>query len=204
MNAEITESSGDMNESPARWPYMVEGIVLVLFGLTAIAWPGMTLVTFTVIFGLFALIAGVTGVIGGIVHIGRGWTSIGEIVLGALFIAAGSYVFNHPGISALTLVLFVGFTFIFRGIFQVVAAIADDVDHKALAIISGVLGVIVGLILLRYPVGGGLAYVWVIGIYALVSGPILIAVGLGAGHGARAHSKVTHRVGALERNEQYT
>ncbi|MBW4061520.1 DUF308 domain-containing protein [Candidatus Saccharibacteria bacterium] len=172
--------------SHSHWPYIVEGILLILFGLVAIVWPGMTAVTFASIFGLYALIAGVVGVVSGIVHLNAGWSSIGEIVLGALFIAAGSYILDHPGTTAVTLVLFVGFTFIFRGVFDVVAAIGSNSNHKALSIVSGVLALLVGLVLLRYPVGAGVAYVWVIGIYALVSGPIVLAVGLGAGDPAIA------------------
>jgi uncharacterized membrane protein HdeD (DUF308 family) len=159
---------------------VLEGVVLSLFGLAAIAWPGMTVYIFTVLFGLFALIQGVVSVLRGIFNIGRGWTAIGSIVLGILLVAAGSYVFNHPGVSALTLVLLVGFTFIVRGIFEIVAGLSSD-SGRALSIISGVLALLVGLVLLRYPVGGGTAYVWVLGIYALVSGPMLIAVGMGAG-----------------------
>ena len=171
----------------SHWPFIVEGILLILFGLSAIIYPGMTVLTFTIIFGLYALIAGIVGVVSGIVHIGKGWSSIGEIILGAIYIAAGSYVIDHPHITALTLVLFVGFTFMFRGIFDIVNAIMDNNQHTALSVVSGALALIVGLVLLRYPVGGGLAYVWVIGIYALVSGPIVLAIGLGAGHPGHEH-----------------
>jgi uncharacterized membrane protein HdeD (DUF308 family) len=177
-----------ISQQNSRWPFILEGAALTLFGLAAIAWPGMTLYYFTVIFALFALLAGITNVIGGILRIATGWTAIGRIVVGGLLIAAGSYVFNHPGITALTLVLFVGFTILFRGLFEIVEAIANDEPHKVLAIVSGILGLIVGLVLLRYPVGGGLAYVWVVGIWALVSGPIMIAVGLGAGGGNRPNA----------------
>ncbi len=169
------------NHRSQHWPLIVEGILLILFGLVALAWPGMTLLSFTFVFGLYVLFAGVVGLINGIMHINKGWSAIGAIVLGALFIAAGAYIFRHTGISAVTLVLFVGFTFIFRGIYEIVAAIAEPTMHRGLAITSGVLALLAGLILLRYPVGGGLAYVWVVGIYALVSGPILIAGGMGAG-----------------------
>jgi uncharacterized membrane protein HdeD (DUF308 family) len=181
MNA-VVRANADRN---AGWPSTLEGVLLTLFGLAAIIWPGKTLAVFTVVFGLWALVAGVVGVINGIMHIRRGWTAVGTILLGGLMIAAGSYVLNHPGITALTLVLLIGFTLLIRGIFEIIIAIGDNEVHKGLAIVSGALAILVGLILLRYPVGGGLAYVWVLGIYALVSGPILIAVGLGAGNADR-------------------
>lgn len=174
-------------KQPANWVYIVEGIALLLLGLGAIAWPGMTFYFFTVLFGLYALVAGVVNVIGGILHITKGWSAIGRIVLGGLLVAAGSYVLNHPGITAVTLVVFIGFTFLIRGIYDIVLAITENLEHKALTITSGVFGILAGLILLRYPVGGGLAYVWVLGFYALVAGPMMLAVGLGAGK----HNKPT-------------
>lgn len=166
------------NNQNSTWLYVVEAIALVLFGIAAIAWPGLTLYSFVILFGIYALVAGVVNVVGSILNIGRGWPAIGGLILGGLLIAAGSYVFNHPTISAATLVLLVAFTLIVRGIFEIVIAISSDLPSKTLTIISGIIGLIIGLVLLRYPVGGGLAYVWVLGIYALVSGPIMLAVGL--------------------------
>lgn len=165
------------NNQNTTWLYVVEAIALVLFGIAAIAWPGLTLYSFVILFGIYALVAGVANVVGGILNIGRGWSAIGSLILGGLLIAAGSYVFNHPTLLT-TLVLLVAFTLIVRGIFEIVTAVSSDLPSKTLTVVSGIIGLIIGLVLLRYPIGGGLAYVWVLGIYALVSGPIMLAVGL--------------------------
>jgi uncharacterized membrane protein HdeD (DUF308 family) len=50
------------------------------------------------------------------------------------------------------------------------------VGNKALRFISGILGIIAGLAIMVYPVKGGLAFLWVVGVYALVMGPILIVL----------------------------
>jgi uncharacterized membrane protein HdeD (DUF308 family) len=178
MSAVVVDTA---QPSMPTWAFILEGVVLILFGLAAIAWPGLTLYTFTILFAFYALISGVVAVITGIIHIGRGWQSIARILLGGLFIAAGSYILNNPGISAATLVLFVAFSFLIRGIIEIVVAASEDTGHRALSVIGGIVAIIVGLILLRHPIGGGVAYVWVLGIYALISGPIAIAIGLGAG-----------------------
>lgn len=162
-------------QKPQTWVFVVEGIALILLGIAAIAWPGLSLYTFAVLFGIYALVAGVVNVVGGIVGLKAGWSAVARVVLGILLVAAGAYVFNHPGITALTLVLIVGFTFVIKGVMEIVTAFTENEEHKALAIVGGVLGILVGLIMLRYPVGGGLAYVWVLGIYALVAGPMLLA-----------------------------
>jgi len=35
---------------------------------------------------------------------------------------------------------------------------------------------IAGIVVLRQPVAGGIAFVWVLGLYALISGPLMIAL----------------------------
>jgi uncharacterized membrane protein HdeD (DUF308 family) len=47
-----------------------------------------------------------------------------------------------------------------------------------LTAIGGILGIVAGIIVLRYPIAGGLAYVWVLGLYALVAGSIYIALAI--------------------------
>lgn len=161
-----------------KYSYIIDGIALTLFGVAAIAWPGLTFVTFTVLFGLYAIVSGLVHVVSGIVSIKNGWKAIADIALGAVYIVAGSYVLNHPKVAAMTLVLILAFSFIFRGIVDVVVAFSEDSKRKALTIVGSFFAIIVGLVLLRHPVGGGLAYVWVLGVYALISGPILIAMGI--------------------------
>jgi uncharacterized membrane protein HdeD (DUF308 family) len=166
------------------WVAISEGVVLLILGLVAIAWPGITVAAFTVAFGLYALVAGIIHGISGIVTIGRGWKAIGEIVVGLLLVGVGAYTLNHPGVAALTLVAIVGLTFLARGVMDIVLALSSD-DHRALGIVVGVLGIVAGIIILRYPIGSGLAYVWLLGIYAIVAGPILIARGFDAPRDAR-------------------
>lgn len=161
----------------SNWVPIAEGTVLLLLGLVTIAWPGMTFYAFTVAFGLYALIAGLIKGFSGIIHIGQGWKSIATILIGILLVGVGSYILNHPGVTAVTLAVLIGLSFVIRGIGDIVVAAEDHSDHRVLNIFAGILGIIAGFILLRYPVGGGLAYVWVLGIYALVAGPMIMAQG---------------------------
>jgi uncharacterized membrane protein HdeD (DUF308 family) len=164
-------------QSGSNWVPIAEGTVLLLLGIVTIAWPQITFYAFTVAFGLYALIAGLIKGFSGIIHIGQGWKSIAAILIGILLVGVGSYILNHPGITAVTLVILIGLSFVIRGIGDIVIASEDNTDHRVLNILAGILGIIAGFILLRYPVGGGLAYVWVLGIYALVAGPMIIAQG---------------------------
>jgi uncharacterized membrane protein HdeD (DUF308 family) len=42
------------------------------------------------------------------------------------------------------------------------------------------LAIVAGIILVREPVSGGVAFVWVLGLYALIVGPMLIALAFDA------------------------
>ena len=102
------------------------------------------------------------------------------IVVGILEIGVGVYAFNNPLINISALTLLIGFTFIVRGIFETIAAFEDIYghSHKVLLAIGGILGIIAGILVLRYPVAGSLAFTWVLGVYALIAGSIFIALSM--------------------------
>lgn len=168
--------------SEERGLYILEGLALLLFGVAAMVWPGLTMASFTVLFGLFAVAAGVVVAISGIPRINEGWASIGKVVIGLGLVGVGAYALNNPGVAAATLVLLVGFTFLARGVLDIVVEMVEETDHRNLSILAGVLAIVVGLVLLRYPIEGGLAYVWLLGVYGVISGLVTLSVGLGMKH----------------------
>jgi uncharacterized membrane protein HdeD (DUF308 family) len=166
-------------DSNERGLYILEGLALILFGLAAMVWPGLTIGAFTVIFGLFAVVAGIAVAITGLLKLAEGWSSVGKMIIGLGLVAVGAYALNNPGIAATTLVLLVGFTFLIRGVLDIVVEIMEESDHRVLSIFAGALAIIVGLVLLRYPIEGGLAYVWVLGVYGVIAGLVTLAIGIG-------------------------
>ena len=66
------------------WVVLLRGVLAILFGILAYSWPGLTAIILVTIWGIYALIDGIFGVVAGI----RGkWTSL--VILGLLGIAAG-------------------------------------------------------------------------------------------------------------------
>ncbi len=59
-------------------------------------------------------------------------------------------------------------------------ALTEDnlATHKMMVVIGGVLSVLVGVIMLLQPASSGVAFVWILGLYALITGPIMIALSL--------------------------
>ncbi len=83
------------------WVIGLRGLVAVLFGILAFAWPGMTLTVLIVLFGAYALVDGVLGIVaalrGGADH---RWAMLIE---GVISVLAGIAAFVWPGLTALVL-----------------------------------------------------------------------------------------------------
>jgi uncharacterized membrane protein HdeD (DUF308 family) len=85
------------------WILLVRGIAAVLFGVVALVWPRLTVGTLILYFGVFALVAGISDVIGSIVN--RKEDQYWWVVLlgGLVSIVAGVLVFVWPRLTALFL-----------------------------------------------------------------------------------------------------
>jgi len=173
-------------EAETMWGLSIaEGIVAVLFGIAAVFWPGLTIVTLLYLFAAFVLVSGIVNLITGVFHSGHGAGSwFLKVLLAIVQIGIGIYLLRHPHVSFAAFILLIGFALIIRGVFDVVAAFVDDMGAAArtMYVIAGVLAVIAGIIVLFQPVAGGVAFVWILGLYALISGPIIIAMALDARH----------------------
>ncbi|MBV8810976.1 MAG: DUF308 domain-containing protein, partial [Acidobacteriaceae bacterium] len=48
------------------WMLLLRGIIAIIFGLLAFAWPGLTLIILTALFGGYALVDGIFALVAGI------------------------------------------------------------------------------------------------------------------------------------------
>lgn len=176
-----------MNESVAglqepMWATWVKAFALVIFGLVAISWPVLTLGVLAWLTAAYVLVVGIVDLVSGVFGIGgRSYWWL-KILVGAAQIAVGVYLMRRPGITLSFFVLIVGLFFLIRGILELAYAFDPKADSetKTLMIVLGVLSVLAGIVLLRHPLEGGVAFVWVLGVYALVAGPVSVAVALRA------------------------
>jgi uncharacterized membrane protein HdeD (DUF308 family) len=154
------------------------GLVMIVLGILLLAMPGASLQTVIYLFGIMVVVYGLMRIFAGLR--GHMESKSAGVVGGLLAIVAGVAIIAWPEMSALTLVYIIGGWAIATGVMDVVGAFASDSSaaHKLWAIISGVVSVVVGLILFGNPGEGGLALLWVIGIYLVVLGFIRIIVGI--------------------------
>jgi uncharacterized membrane protein HdeD (DUF308 family) len=153
------------------WILLVRGILAILFGLLAFAWPGLTILILTALFAAYALMDGVFALIIGI-HT-RWWFLA---LVGMLGIIAGLVAFFYPGLTALTLLLIIAGWAIVRGVVEIAAAIQlrKVIANEWALILAGLFSVVFGVILFARPLVGALAVIWIIGAYALIIGIFLI------------------------------
>lgn len=164
------------------WVLTLRGISAILFGLAAVFWPGITLVTLVYLFSAFILATGIIGIVQGLTNVGRaGIDWILTLLLGFLEVGVGVYLLRHIEVSFETFILLIGFVLIVRGVLEVVVAFNEENSTtRTLLMIGGVAAALAGVVVLRQPVAGGVAFVWVLGVYALIAGPLLIALSIDA------------------------
>jgi uncharacterized membrane protein HdeD (DUF308 family) len=159
---------------------LVRGIVGVVIGIVAFAWPGVTIAALVVIFGVYALIDGVTNLMLGLTRRtahGRAWVHALQGIVG---IAAGVLTFIWPGVTALVLIFFIASWAIVTGAIEVAAAIKlrKEISGEWMLALSGLLSIAFGVLVFAFPFAGAVGISWVLGTYAIIGGVVLIALGV--------------------------
>ena len=160
----------------AWWLGVLRGIVAIVFGLLAWAWPGATLITLTLFWGAYALVDGIAALWGGWQTKDGGKPMWQIVLIGVLGIAAGIITFVAPGITAIALLILIAVWAIANGVFQIAAAIRlrKEIANEWLMILSGALSIAFGVLMIANPGAGALAVLWLIGAFAVAYGVLLV------------------------------
>jgi uncharacterized membrane protein HdeD (DUF308 family) len=161
------------------WAIVLRGVVAILFGLAAFAWPGLTLAAVIVVYGAYALADGVLAVLWALFGRRAGPFPWGVFLAGLAGIGAGVVAFAWPGVTALALLYVIALWAIARGVFEIIAAVAlrKEIEHEWLLALTGAASVGLGVVLLAAPGAGALAMIWWIAAWAIVLGVLAIALG---------------------------
>ena len=151
----------------------VAGVASIIFGATVLLWPGISLLSLTLLFGAFAFVYGTLAVGEGLyllAHRSTEWVPyVGGGVAGVII---GVITYLHPGVTDLTLVYLVGAWAFVIGVFEIVAAIdmRGTLPGAVWVGLTGALSVVFGIVVAFRPGAGLLAILWVIGFYGIVTG----------------------------------
>ena len=94
------------------------------------------------------------------------------LIVGLLSLVAGIILVFKPSDSLATLAVIFGIFLLIDGIAELVASITGRADNRALAAILGVLGVVIGIVLIRHPFHGVTAIGLLIGIWLVAAGVV--------------------------------
>lgn len=155
----------------------VSGVIALIAGIVLLVWPQKSAVIVTAIFATYLIIAGLVYIGLGIFSGAKGgWSRVGHIVLGLVYIVAGVIAYANLGAAAATLalivVIFIGISWIVDGV--VALSLLGHDGSRVWTLLYALLSIIAGIIVLFSPVIAGLAFWLLLGISLVALGIVQI------------------------------
>jgi uncharacterized membrane protein HdeD (DUF308 family) len=158
---------------------IARGILAVVVGIVALAWPGVTVLALVILFAVYAFIA--AGL-----QAARAFSSrnagpvLGHLLLGLVDLAAGVIALAWPGPTALVLVLIVGVWAIIAGLTEFFAAFraGEPAGMRAMLILGGLVTIAFGVVLCARPGIGAITLALLFGLFNLIFGIWMLVQGI--------------------------
>jgi uncharacterized membrane protein HdeD (DUF308 family) len=162
------------------WLIALRGVLAIIFGIMTFAWPGITLLVLLYMYGFYALIDGITAFAAAFAGRRQEAPVWFLILAGIVGVGVGIITFFWPGVTATVLLVFIGVWAIVKGFFEVIAAIAlrKEIENEWFLALGGVLSILFGIVLLVRPGAGALAFLWLIGSFAIIFGVLAVIFSL--------------------------
>jgi uncharacterized membrane protein HdeD (DUF308 family) len=157
---------------------LLRGVMGVLFGILAIAWPIETVIALAVLWGIWALIDGFGLFAAAFRPGGTGGERLLAGVMAVIAVLAGLYAIVHPGSAATAITWVIGIWLVVRGVFELVGAFATGLSGSTrwMAVLTAAIDFLLGGILVAHPGNSAVGITWLLGIVALVWGVVLIVL----------------------------
>jgi uncharacterized membrane protein HdeD (DUF308 family) len=177
MSSAVTDTIQSLRR--AAWVPTLQGVVSILFGILAFRATNSALTALVAIFGIYAFVIGIMAIYAAFTLASEHQSWLGMLFEGILGIAAGIIAFRAPGLTAQALLYVIAAWVILRGILAIVTAYAlrQLIPGEWATAVSGVLSIFVGYLLIANPQQGQSWIVWVVGIYAILYGVLMVALG---------------------------
>lgn len=158
------------------WVLLLRGIVAITFGVLAWVAPGASIAALVLFFGAYVLVDGILGIVTAIS--GRkeneSWWAL--LLWGLVGVGVGILTFAVPGLTAMALLFYIAIWAIGTGVMEIVTAIRlrKELTGEWLLVLGGLVSVLFGVILMAHPGAGALTLIWLIGVYAVLFGILLV------------------------------
>jgi uncharacterized membrane protein HdeD (DUF308 family) len=147
------------------------GLLGVTIGVIAVAWPGITVGAFVVLFAFYAFLAGGSDLAHAFSS-DRVGPVVGYVLLASLSFVTGVLAIAWPGITALVLTIWVAAWALLVGGLEFYLAFqrGEIAGERAMWLIGGLACMALGLVLLVRPDTGAVTLASVFGLFAIVYG----------------------------------
>ena len=155
------------------------GILAVIVGIIAIAWPGVTILALVILFAIYAFMdAGLQAA-----RPSAGGTAgpvFGHLLLGLISLAAGVVALVWPAPTAFVLVIVVAAWALVGGVAEIAAGfgIGETAGTRAMFIVAGLVSVAFGIVLFARPGVGAVTLALLFGLYSMIYGFSQITAGV--------------------------
>lgn len=158
--------------TPPLWARVLLGIVMIIAGLLVLGDVALFTIISTIFIGWMAIIAGGFEVVHAFWT--KGWGGfVRQLLLGILYLAFGIVLVSQPVTSAVILTYILGLLLLISGLVRIMVGVSHWQQSGWIMLVSGVFGIIAGLIILTGLPATGL---WVLG---LLVGIDLLVHGVG-------------------------
>jgi uncharacterized membrane protein HdeD (DUF308 family) len=123
------------------------------------------------------------------------------LLLGISSVIVGILLITDPGATLVTLVIFLGIYWFITGIFEIIQVFLDK-SNWGWHLLSGVLGILAGLVVVRHPLWASLlipsTLVWLLGVIGIIIGLVSLFLAFrGGGWGAGISGVISIVLGIL-------
>jgi uncharacterized membrane protein HdeD (DUF308 family) len=179
MEAKMAEVQDYLLNRP-WWELVIRGIMIMIFGMLALVYPGLTIAVLVIFFGAFVFIEGIFQMVGSFSAKAENPQWVLMFISGLFNFMIGVIVLAWPGMTALVLLWFIAAWAIVTGTLQMVFGLRapGGGGEKGLHIIGGIIGIGFGLLAFTWPGATALSIVWIVGLFAIFFGIQLLVLGL--------------------------
>jgi uncharacterized membrane protein HdeD (DUF308 family) len=155
---------------------VVMGVASIVLGLLAIVYPGATIVTVGIFFAAWLFVTGIVEVITSFTRDGDTGSRVLHAIIGVLSVIVGFALLRTPFQSVEVFIYVLGIFWLIQGVMTFVAAFAVK-QGRNWRILSGLLGIIAGIIILTYPISSAVTLALIGGIWLVVLGITQVIAG---------------------------
>ena len=160
------------------WVLALRGLAAIAFGAITLAWPGVTVLSLLMVFAAYALLGGGASVVGAFSNRKHGGDWWALLLLGICGLAVGILTILNPLLTTFALIVMIGVNALISGVFDIVLAIRlrKAIAGEWLLVLNAIISIAFGILILLFPAAGTFALVWMIGVYALLTGILLLTL----------------------------